>query len=561
MLAAGQPVLSIWAPIAYLWQDILTVLVFYGIDAAIGAPIVSWILWAAIVAYTALNVPIAATLSSPLTWTIVRAARGPLADSIGHHVTAANLVRVAVPLAVGAAVLWGLRRRAIEIPRRGLVAAAIVALAGPISVRFVETRGQHRSAIGALVETSVPRLDPIPANADWRSSPLGGAAGEDLSRLRGTAAGRNVLLVVLESTGAKHLGLYGAGRDPTPNLTALSRQAIVFDRAYVVYPESIKGLFATLCSRYPAFDTAPEVYARVPCAALPGILQSAGYQTALFHSGRFGYLGMRSIVDGRGFDRLEDAGAISGVVNSSFGVDEASAVTRILGWIDSIPREDPFFVTYLPIAGHHPYASNAPGPFDGDDDFARYLNAIHEGDDALGRLISGLAGRGLLDRTLVVVFGDHGEAFGEHPGNFAHTLFIHEENVRVPYVIAAPGAMAGPIRVSRTASIIDTAPTILDLLGLPAEAGHQGRSLLQPAARMALFYTDYSIGWLGLVDGCSKLLYEVDSDRSRLFDICADPGESRDRGGEFPDRVAAYRERVKAWAAAQKDSVRRGTSP
>jgi hypothetical protein len=78
---------------------------------------------------------------------------------------------------------------------------------------------------------------------------------------------------------------------------------------------------------------------------------------------------------------------------------------------------------------------------------------------------------------------------------------------------------------------------------------------------MALFYTDYSIGWLGLVDGCSKLLYEVDSDRSRLFDVCADPAESRDRGAEQPDRVAAYRERVKAWAAAQKDSVRRGVSP
>jgi phosphoglycerol transferase MdoB-like AlkP superfamily enzyme len=270
---------------------------------------------------------------------------------------------------------------------------------------------------------------------------------------------------------------------------------------------------------------------------------------------------MRSIVEGRGFDRLEDAGAIGGVVNSSFGVDEASAVTRMLGWIDSIPRNEHFFATYLPIAGHHPYASNAPGPFDGDDDFARYLNAIHEGDQALGRLVSGLAERGLLDRTLVVVFGDHGEAFGEHPGNFAHTLFIHEENVRVPYVIAAPGAIAGPLRVARTASIIDTAPTILDLLGRPAAALHQGASLLQPAARMALFYTDYSIGWLGLVDGCSKLLYEVDSDRSRLFDVCADPAESRDRGAEQPDRVAAYRERVKAWAAAQKDSVRRGVSP
>ena len=77
------------------------------------------------------------------------------------------------------------------------------------------------------------------------------------------------------------------------------------------------------------------------------------------------------------------------------------------------------------------------------------MNALHEGDAALGQLLSGLRARQIDDDTLVVVFGDHGEAFGEHPGNFAHTLFIHEENVRVPYVIAAPGAIPEPIRVQR----------------------------------------------------------------------------------------------------------------
>jgi arylsulfatase A-like enzyme len=162
----------------------------------------------------------------------------------------------------------------------------------------------------------------------------------------------------------------------------------------------------------------------------------------------------------------------------------------------------------------------------------------------------------------VIVYGDHGEAFGEHPGNFAHTMFIHEENMRVPLVIAAPGADMGVIdggqrRVQRVASTIDTAPTVLDLLGLPGEALHQGTSLLRPEPRMALFFTDYSIGWLGLADGCWKYLFEMDSGRSRLYDVCADPGESRDRAGEFPDRVSRYRERVRDWAAAQKDLANR----
>jgi arylsulfatase A-like enzyme len=127
--------------------------------------------------------------------------------------------------------------------------------------------------------------------------------------------------------------------------------------------------------------------------------------------------------------------------------------------------------------------------------------------------------------------------------------------VRVPYIIAAPGVVSAQRRVQRLASVVDTAPTILDLIGLPADPRHDGSSLLGSESRMALFFTDYSIGWLGLADGCWKYLYEVDSGRSRLFDVCDDPGERRDRAEESPQRVSLYRERVRAWAAAQKEAV------
>ena len=397
-----------------------------------------------------------------------------------------------------------------------------------------------------------------PGEDDWRVSPFDPRDGEDLTALRGSMRGRNVVLVILESTGARHLGLYGGVPDPAPNLTALARQAIVFERAYAVYPESIKGLFATLCSRYPAFDTAPEIYADIPCASLAATLAASGYRTALFHSGRFMYLGMTSVIDHRGFDVTEDAGAIGGRIDSSFGVDDESTVARVLGWIDSAGSARAFFRHLsADLWDTTPTSRAPPGPFRNDQDFWRYMNALHEGDAALGALVEGLRARHLDDQTVFIVFGDHGEAFGEHPGNFAHTLFIHEENVRVPFVIAAPGAIRAPARVGRIASVIDAAPTILDLLGLPGETAHQGASLLGPASRMALFYTDYSIGWLGLADGCWKYLYEIDSRRSRLFDVCADPGETRDRVAEFPARVTFYRDRVVAWAAAQKDRVQR----
>jgi arylsulfatase A-like enzyme len=545
--------LSIWSPLAFLWQDVLAALLFYIVDARLRRPRIAWMVYAAMVAYVAVNVPVIRVLSTPLTWTMLRAARGPLRDAILHYVTGANLAALALPLAAGVLLPVAFARRRVAARPAVLTGALLVVAIGPVASSRTDTRGLHHNAFGALVATSLPRVSAAAGGGDWRASPFEGGTGDDLSALRGAMRGRNVVLVILESTGARHLGLYGGSPDPAPRLSALARESIVFERAYAVYPESIKGLFATLCSRYPAFDTAPEVYADVPCASLAGTLRSAGYRTALFHSGRFMYLGMTSVIDDRGFDTMEDAGEIGGRTDSSFGVDDHSTVERALRWVDTVRA--PFFITYVPTSGHNPYATTRPGPFPATSDFWRYMNALHEGDAALGALIDGLRARHLDTKTLFVIFGDHGEAFGEHPGNFAHTLFIHEENVRVPYVIAAPGAIRTQTRGGTVASVIDTAPTILDLLGLPGEAAHQGTSLLTPGRRMALFYTDYAIGWLGLADGCWKFLYDIDGRRSRLFDVCADPGEARDRAAGEPARVAAYREHVLGWAAAQKDRV------
>jgi arylsulfatase A-like enzyme len=194
----------------------------------------------------------------------------------------------------------------------------------------------------------------------------------------------------------------------------------------------------------------------------------------------------------------------------------------------------------------------ARGPFPGAEDIDRYRNALHYADAALGQLLEGLRSRGLEQNTLFVIFGDHGEAFGQHEGNYGHTLFLYEENVRVPYLIAAPGLTREPERVRRVASLIDTAPTVLDLLGIPSPAGYQGRSLLDGRSDLALFCTEYSLGLLGLRDGRWKLIHELESGRSLLYDLEDDPDEKRDVSAQYPERVAAYRDHLLRWAAAQK---------
>lgn len=560
ILAGTEIPFSAWTPIAYFWQDVLVALIFAGFDFLVRRAWVGWLVYATLVVYIAVNVPITLVLSSPLTWTMLRAARGALADSITHHLTVQNLGAFA--LIIGSGMLFPLILARLKLrPGKMLIFPALATVAfGPLAVSKVETVGLHRNALGALWPTGLPRAAGDSMNHDWRASPFDSRPTEDLVRYRGAARGRNIILVMLESTAARYLRPYGAAEDPMPNLTELASRSILFESAYAVYPESIKGLFSTLCSRYPAFDTPAGTYAEIPCSSIAKLLADAGYRTALFHSGRFMYLGMQSVIEARGFEKLEDAGAIGGNVNSSFGIDEPSTVKRILSWIDSLPGDRPFFVTYLPVAGHHPYAAPEPGPFGGESELARYRNALHYGDAALGELLRGLRARNLEEKTLFVIFGDHGEAFGQHAGNFGHTLFIYDENIRVPYLIAAPGLIPGQIRIRRVASLIDTLPTILDLTGLPIPPPLQGSSLLDPSPRMALFFTDYSLGWLGLRDSCWKYIYETNSGRSKLYDVCKDPDETADLTGTESKRVRAYRASVEQWIAAQKTLARAGAS-
>ena len=244
LVGTGVPV-SAWALAAYIWQDVLIAGVFFLVDASLKRDRIGWALYLATVVYVAINVPVTRVLSTPLTWTIIQAAGGPLADSIAHYVTPGNLAAFAMPLIAGAALPWFLRTRTIAIGVRTIGIGTVVAAVGWAGVARVDTRGLHRSAVGALVATSVPRVAAAPGTVDWRASPAAGPATssrQSLMHLAGSLAGRNVVLIVLESTAARHLGLYGAtAADPTPHLTSLARDGIVFNRAYSVYPKVSKA--------------------------------------------------------------------------------------------------------------------------------------------------------------------------------------------------------------------------------------------------------------------------------------------------------------------------------
>ena len=543
---------SVWTPIALFWQDALVALLFALLDFCLKRTRAIWIVYAVVVMYVAINVPVARLLSTPLTLPMLRAARGPLQDSIAYYFTPVNLGAIVLVLAAGAGFPLLLCRFKLRFVAPMVIAGLATVAVGPIAVSKVDTVGLYRNAFGALIPAHRPTYSGTDGSSDWRTSPFSSnKTSGKISRYHGAAAGRNVVLVLMESTASRYLRLYGAPEDPTPNLTRLGTQSLVFDSAYAVYPESIRGLFSVLCSQYPKFGAPPDDYPAAPCVSIAEQLRQIGYRTALFHSGRFMYLGMKSVVEDRGFDTLEDAGNIGGNVNSSFGVDEPSAVKRMLSWVDSVPAGKHFFLTYIPVAGHHPYATPDPGPFPNDSEISNYRNALHYGDAALGEFLEGLRSRRLDEQTVFILFGDHGEAFGQHEGNYGHSFFIYDENVRVPYIIAAPGLIQNEERIRNGASLIDTAPTILDLLGLPIPNRFQGLSLLDESPRMALFFTDYSLGLLGLFDSCWKMIIETNSRHSRLYNVCTDPSETQDLSSQEEARVAGYRVHLEQWISAQ----------
>ncbi len=549
-----------WGPPTLLYQELWAALGLYALDRALLSlgtwlkrPVLAdrlcWGLYGLLAGYVAINVPIARQFATPLTYAFVEAAGGALRDSVTQYATAGNV-----------AAFLGLLLWAVVVPRwrwlprwPWLGPAVVVLLLGPIGAGRSETLGLHRNAAVTLLRTTWARFAPRPAAPQTVTTlpPLGPAL--DLSHLVGAARGYHVIWVILESTGARHLAMYGAAVDATPRLSQLARTGLVFERMYTSDPESIKSLLPILCGAWPAMHSSAADYAAGAsgCAALPAALQAAGYRTGLFHSGHFMYLGMQAMVEGRGFDVLADAAAIGGPYAGSFGTDDRSTARRVLEFIDAEPAGRPVFALYMPIAGHHPYRSPGAGtrPFVARTEAEHHRNDLYVGDEALGELIDGVRARGMMEKTVWIVMGDHGEAFHEHPGNFAHSLFVYEENVHVPAVVVVPGALRQALRVPQVGGSIDLAPTLLELLGLPTIGA--GRSLLRGEPGVARFFTDHSTPLLGLRQDRWKCIVEPEAGRVRLFDLEVDPGETVDVAAREPALAERYRAALLAWSAEQ----------
>lgn len=366
-------------------------------------------------------------------------------------------------------------------------------------------------------------------------------------------ARQNVLLISVDTLRADRLGAYGYPRPTSPRIDEFLGQAVTFEDAQVHAPWTIPSLASWLTSLYPSTHGATrfDTPLRASVETLPEMLRARGYRTMgmlaqVFLQQRYGLV--------QGIDELElplregangDTRPLGERATSAEVAQLAvSAFERLRGeqgeWLLWLHFFDPHEAYVI-----HPGISEAFGVASPSD---RYDGEVRFTDHYVGTVLDALAHYGHADDTIVVFFSDHGEEFGEHGGK-GHGQSLHEELMRVPFAIRAPGV--APRRVPDLVAAIDLVPTLLELLELPpSTAPIEGRSLV-PLLRGESMPPEPVFSELmkdrfqdGLTSGRHKLIVERLDDRDTqvsLYDRVADPHESKDIAEENRELVEKMR--------------------
>jgi arylsulfatase len=401
----------------------------------------------------------------------------------------------------------------------------------------------------------------------------------------------DIVLIVVDTLRADHLGVYGYTPPTSPRIDALASGATVFDAAWGAAPWTLPSVMSIFTGRYPSSHRVENdglrLAADVP--TLPQILKARGYATGGFVShvyvtSPYGFE--------RGFDRFDDFGLSRPGYRLEARLEPpADKVTdSALRWLKTQRGKPVFlFVHYFDV--HWPYEppdttrdlfpSSYRGPLDATwdslskfqdpsrpmpEDYRRFLVSRYDGeirfvDQQIGLLLDGLQLEQRAGRAWVVLTADHGEEFKEH-GSIGHGRQLYEEVVHVPLVVAGPAGV-GPAqtgtakapagtppstrRIALPVSGVDLLPTILDLAGGKAGAGApagdvpaglDGRSFAAilrgakadvAADRPVLSETVRLNAYRRAVRvGALKLIDTMDESRSELFDLAADPKETQD---------------------------------
>jgi arylsulfatase A-like enzyme/Tfp pilus assembly protein PilF len=350
----------------------------------------------------------------------------------------------------------------------------------------------------------------------------------------------NILIITVDTLRADRVGSYGYTSGLTPNVDALAKDAIVFERAVAQVPLTLPSHTAIFTGTYP-FHNGVQDFTAQPLSdrfrTLAESLKDHGYATGAVVSS---FVLDRSWGLARGFESYDDAFAGQEFLQKNIGLVERRAedsVNHALSWLE-FHHNQPFFLWLHLYDPHSPY--NPPEPFR-----TKYAKQLYDGeiayaDSQLGRLFSWLkeSPSGLYDNTLIVFLSDHGESLGEH-GEKEHGFFVYDSTVRVPLFLKPPKKAGFALqRVADAVETIQVGPTVLDLAGVedPIQKQFQAASLVplmngkphapQRPAYSETFYPLNSFGWSPLRSVQTARYQYIEAPKQELYDHQTDVAES-----------------------------------
>ena len=405
----------------------------------------------------------------------------------------------------------------------------------------------------ATASTGTPVGSSSATSAPAASVPASVAAAPPPAPIAGPPKDANVILLSIDSLRAD-MPWTGYGRAIAPRLTELEGKAVSFTRAYAVSSYTSMSLGGLLAGRIPSELTRSGYFFGTYKGNVffPRLLQSAGIHTM----GVQAHMYFKAAGFEQGFDDWQLIPGITFDPNTDRDVTspQSEAIAeKLLGDPANESRRFFFWAHFLDphdLYMHHEGIDWGPKARD------RYDGEVTYTDQALGKLLDFIAARPWASRTVIIVTADHGEEFGEH-NMTRHGFEVWDTLVHVPLMVIAPGAR--PRRETALQSDIDLAPTILDLFGLPADPGFEGRSIVPQVYGAPGEARDVVVDLPATSDNGKRraLLHDTkkiicfDGDGyCKLYDLATDPLERSPvtKGDDFQamkDRYLAYTKNVK----------------
>lgn len=421
---------------------------------------------------------------------------------------------------------------------------------------------------------------------------------------------RNLVLISVDTLRHDALAVYDPESPPRPHLDALAERSRVFTHAHAPAPWTLPSQASLLTGLYPDRHGATELRQKLDpdVPHLASSLAAAGFETIAFTDGGyvhpwFGF--------GVGFARYDEM-----IYDESWPAHElpregdthpvhgADLFDRAVALLSQRKAEEAPLFLFLQTYGVHDYfklhpwaveevsgAGAAEGrgpdgePLRSEQDYldcllgkavcsegdwatlgALYAAEVANLDAGVGRLLAALEASPLADSTLVVLVSDHGEGFDVARHRIHHGGRVHEDLIRVPMLISGPGVVPGVS--DAPVSLIDVAPTLLDLVGAPAPEGLDGESLKpllgggRPAGPRTLYAMEHFHHWdeggrrdarevqakpISLAVIHRDLWYIQGPEGEQLYDMAADPRQTKNLVGDGVEALGPLRELAAGW--------------